>query len=313
MNRCPITYASCGEQLYSLEGLKQLSRHLKHLNPFPYTAKEQIQLASLLATKLSIQGVQPKLIVHLDVAQANFNIVERGGEYILKPPHPHYDEIPQNEDLTMKLAAAVEIEMPVHGLVYNIDHSFTYFIKRFDRLLKSQKLAVEDFSQLLGFSRETKYESSMEQVASVIEKYCTFPVIEKLKLFRLVLFNFLVGNEDMHLKNFSLIRRNHKVELSPAYDLLNTTIVLQAKEEIALPIKGKKSRLNRSDLINYFGQERLDLTEAVIQRELLHFDNVLPKWKALIEQSFLSSILQQRYWELVETRWQRIFSNPSKS
>jgi serine/threonine-protein kinase HipA len=309
MNRCPITYALCGDQFYSLEGLKLLSKRLKYLKLFPYTPKEQIQLASQLATKLSIQGIQPKLSVLLDIAQASFKVVERGGQYILKPPHPHYDEIPQNEDLTMKLAAAIGIEVSLHGLLYNIDHSLTYFIKRFDRLPRNQKLAVEDFSQLLGFSRETKYESSMEQVASVIEKYCTFPVIEKLRLFRLFIFNFLIGNEDMHLKNFSLIRRNHKVELSPAYDLLNTTIILRAKEEIALPLKGKKSRLNRGDFVDYFGQERLRLTEAVIQRELSHFESALPRWKALIEQSFLSSTLQQRYWELVESRWHRLLKS----
>lgn len=306
MNRCPITYALCGNNLYSLEGLKKLAKNLKHLNPFPYTPKEQIRLASQLATKLSIQGIQPKLSVQLDVARSNFKIIEKGGQYILKPPHPHYDEIPQNEDLTMKLAAAVLIEAPIHGLIYNIDHSLTYFIKRFDRLPKKQKLAVEDFSQLLGFSRETKYESSMEQVVSVIEKFCTFPMIEKLKLFRLTIFNFLVGNEDMHLKNFSLIRRNHKVELSPAYDLLNTTIILQAKEEIALPLKGKKSKINRSDLVDYFGRERLGFTDIIIQKELSHFESVLPIWKAILDHSFLSPTLQQSYWEIVENRWKRL-------
>lgn len=309
MNRCPITYAWCGDQLYSLEGLKQLSKNLKQLKPFPYTPKEQIQLASQLATKLSIQGIQPKLSVQLDVAQENFKLVEKGGQYIFKPPHLYYDEIPQNEDLTMKLATTIGIEVPLHGLIYNIDNSLTYFIKRFDRLPKHQKLAVEDFSQLLGFSRETKYESSMEQVASVIERYCTFPVIEKLKLFRLVIFNFLVGNEDMHLKNFSLIRRNHKVELSPAYDLLNTTIILHAKEEIALPLKGKKNKINSKDLVDYFGRERLGLTEIIIQKELSLFESHFSLWKTLIEQSFLSSHLQSRYWELIKSRWQRMYKS----
>lgn len=110
----------------------------------------------------------------------------------------------------------------------------------------------------------------------------------------------------MHLKNFSLIRRNHKVELSPAYDLLNTTIVLRAQEELALPLKGKKSRIKRNDLIDYFGRERLGLTEAVIKDELSHFERAFPMWKVLLEQSFLSFTLQRRYWELVESRWQRI-------
>lgn len=306
MNRCPITYELCGNEKYSIKGLHLLSRNLNHLNDFPYTSKEQILLATQLAAKLSIQGVQPKLSLILNVAKKEFEIVEKGGKFILKPPHHIYDEIPQNEDLTMKLAKVIGIEVPLHGMIYNIDGSLSYFIKRFDRLAKNQKVAVEDFSQLLGFSRDTKYEASMEKVVSVIEKHCTFPVVEKLKLFRLVIFNFLVGNEDMHLKNFTLIRRQNKIELSPAYDLLNTTIVIPAREEIALPIRGKKSKLNRTDLIDYFGMERLALPEIVLREEFLKFEKSLEPWQLLIEKSFLSQKLQERYIELIQKRWQRV-------
>lgn len=302
MNRCPITYELCQDKKYSTLGLKQLSKNLKNLKDFPYTAKEQIQLAAQLAAKLSIQGVQPKLSIKLNVSQEGFQVVEKGGTFILKPPHHIYDEVPQNEDMTMRLAKTVGIEVPLHGMIYNIDGSLSYFIKRFDRLGK-QKIAVEDFSQLLGFSRETKYESSMEKVISVIEKHCTFPLIEKLKLFRLVIFNFLVGNEDMHLKNFSLIRRNNKVELTPAYDLLNTTIIIQGKEEIALPLNGKKSRLNSNDLIYYFGQQRLKLPEKVLEEEMTRFKKAIEIWEALIKESFMSKKTQEHYLELTRKRW----------
>lgn len=307
MNRCPITYEFCDYHKYSQKGLKLLSRNLKNLNAFPYTSKEQIQLAAQYAAKLSIQGIQPKLSVILNKTKEQFEMVERGGTFILKPQNPNFDELPQNEDLTMKLAKVINIDVPLHGMIYNIDASLTYFIKRFDRIGRSRKIAIEDFSQLLGFSRETKYESSMEQVASVINKHCTFPVIEKLKLFRLVVFNFLVGNEDMHLKNFTLIRRENKIELSPAYDLVNSTIVLQTKEEIALPIRGKKSNLNRKDLIDYFGIERLGIAEAVLKKELLMFKDAFETWKCLIDQSFLSEKLRKNYQILIQQRWQRIF------
>ena len=206
----------------------------------------------------------------------------------------------------MKLAKMVDIEVPLHGMVYNIDGSLSYFIKRFDRLARNQKVGVEDFSQLLGFSRETKYEASIEKVVTVIEKHCTFPIVEKLKLFRLIIFNFLVGNEDMHLKNFTLIRRENIVELSPAYDLINTTIVLPAVEEIALPIRGKKNKLNRADFLDYFAFERLDIPEAVLKEILLKFEKTLESWKLLINQSFLSQKLRERYQELIQNRWQRI-------
>jgi serine/threonine-protein kinase HipA len=307
MNRCPITYEVClASQKYSKKGLSLLSRNLKNLKPFPYNAKEQVQQALHMAAKLSIQGVQPKLSVKLNVSKENFEIVERGGRYILKPPHNSYDEVPQNEDFTMKCAALVGINVPIHGMIYNIDDTLTYFIKRFDRTPNNQKVGVEDFSQLLGFDRDTKYDASMEKIVSTIEKYCTFPLIEKLNLFRLVIFNFLTGNEDMHLKNFMVIRKDKTVRLSPAYDLLNTAIVMNTKEEIALPLRGKKSKLNREDFVDYFGLERLKLLPIVIEQELSNFEKAIPAMLDLLSKSFLSTELQERYRELLLNRWKKI-------
>jgi serine/threonine-protein kinase HipA len=306
MNRCPITYEICGNQKYSTKGLQLLSKGLKDLQDFPYTANEQIERAVELAAKLSIQGVQPKLSVRLLVSREVFEIVERNGSYILKPPHQIYNELPQNEDLTMRMASAVGLEIPFHGMIYTIDGSLSYFIKRFDRTLRGAKLAVEDFSQLLGNPRDTKYDSSMEKVITLIEKFCTFPAIEKLKIFRLTMFNFLVGNEDMHLKNFSLITRKNKVELSPCYDLLNSSIVLRSKEEIALPLRGKKSKLNYADLVEYFGQTRLGLQPAAIMNELHVFHKAIPLWYELLERSFLSRVMREKYRSVIEERWQRI-------
>ncbi len=308
MSRCPITYELCDEGMrYSQKGLNLLSRNLKNLNLFPYTPKQQIQLADQYASKLSIQGVQPKLSILLNVRKENFEVVEKGGRFILKPPHIRFDEVPQNEDLSMKLANAVGIEVPLHGMIYNQDGTLSYFIKRFDRS-GNKKIATEDFSQLLQYSRDTKYDSSMEKVISVIEKHCTFPVIEKLKLFRLVIFNFLIGNEDMHLKNFSLITRKNQVTLSPAYDLLNTTILMRAKEEIALPINGRKSKLTRHDLVYYFGIERLKLPVEVLEKEILNFRNSLETWNDLLSISFLSPEMRKKYHELIQSRWQRLQS-----
>ena len=304
--RCPITYESCVGR-YSKQGIKLLSPNLKELRDFPFTPKEQIQMASQFAAKLSIQGIQPKLSLKLNTKKQVFEIVAKGGKFILKPPHQIYEEVPENEDVTMRLASRVGIEVPFHGMIYNVDGSLSYFIQRFDRLPKGKKLGVEDFSQLLGFSRETKYEASMEKIIPVIEKHCTFPRLEKIKLFKRVIFNFLVGNEDMHLKNYTLIRRDDKVELSPAYDLLNTTILLKATEEIALSIRGKKSRLTKEDLIDYFGCERLQISEIILQKELESFKRVSIYWKELLDQSFLSVKMRQSYKELVQERFDRLF------
>lgn len=303
MNRCPITYHLCEDNRYSEKGLKLLSPSLKRLDLLNFTAEELRAEAMQRASKMSIQGVQPKLSAILNIKDGLFEIVDKGGKYILKPQHHIFPELPQNEDLTMRLAASIGIGVPLHGLIYSKDNSLTYFIKRFDRKGQKDKIAVEDFAQLSGMSRDTKYNYSMEKLVKLIDDFCTFPSIEKAKLFNLVLFNFLVGNEDMHLKNYSIIISNGKVELSPAYDLLNSTIVLKGDtEEIALSLKGKKSNLNKNILIDYFGRERCNLTDKIIERLLEKIQKEIPAWFNLIDISFLSGEMKEKYKNLLYKR-----------
>jgi len=296
MNLCPITYEPCGELLYSEKGLKMLSPALKDLTFLRFSAEELRTEAFIRASKMSIQGVQPKLSAVLNIRHGRFDIVDKKGRYILKPQHHIFPELPQNEDLTMRMAAIAGIEIPLHGMVYSRDHSLIYFIKRFDRKGQRDKIAVEDFAQLAGLSRETKYNYTMEKLVKLIDGFCTFPAVEKAKLFKRVIFNFLVGNEDMHLKNYSVITRNDKVELSPAYDLLNSSIVLKGDvEEIALPLKGKKSNLTSDILIGYFGMDRCGLTDKVIDRNLDEIRESLSRWFSLIDNSFLSPVMKEKY------------------
>ena len=308
MNRCPISYELCGEEKYSSSGLAQLSKGLNVLHDFPYSKSEQLKEAIARASKMSIQGVQPKLSVKFDKGGKIFEVVDIGGEYILKPQNDYYPELPENEDLTMRLASLVGIEVPFHGMLYSKDGSRSYFIKIFDRLPRGKKVALEDFAQLTEQTRETKYKSSMEKVAWVIEQFCSFPLIEKQKLLRITLFNFLCGNEDMHLKNFSLISRNEKIELSPAYDLVNSTVALgKPIEELALPLKGKKSKLNKEILVDYFGAERLGLTAITINKTLEAIHLQKQNWYDLIAISFLSDEMKIKYNTLLKERWSKIF------
>ena len=203
MNRCPITYQLCSAR-YSEQGLKLLSRTLTTLHDLPLTAEQLRREAVARAATVSLQGVQPKVAARLNVAAGRFEFVDVGGPYILKPQTAAYPEVPENDDLTMRMAAQAGIDTPFHGLIYGIDGALTYFIRRFDRKGRKERIHVEDFAQLSGNSRATKYRSSMEQVVQTINDFCTFPAVERLKLFRLVLFCFLVGNADMHLKNFAL-------------------------------------------------------------------------------------------------------------
>jgi len=303
MKRCPITYEPCGKSLYSEKGLKLLSQNLDSLKLLSYTAAEQRSEAMARATKLSIQGVQPKLSAILNIKDRKFELVDNGGKYILKPQHHIYKQLPENEDVTMRMAKAAGIDVPLHGMIWSKDKSLTYFIKRFDRAGHKDKIPVEDFAQLAGFSRDTKYNYSMEKLVELIDEYCTFPVLEKAKLFKLVLFDFLTGNEDMHLKNFSVIRNNDKIELSPAYDLLNSTIVLKGDiEEIALPIAGKKKKLTRKILIDYFGKERCSLPDKVVESSIKALSHAKETWFALLASCFLSSEFKEKYTALLESR-----------
>lgn len=307
MSRCPITYEQleAGER-HSARGLRTLSRRLAQLLPLPMTAQELRSEAAARAEKMSIQGVQPKLSAVLKVPEGRFEIVDAGGTFILKPPCD-FPELPQNEAITMTMAAACGIEVPVHGLLQAADGSYVYFIRRFDRAGRRRKLHVEDFAQLSGNDRETKYASSLERVAKVLEEFCTFPLIEKAKLFRRILFSFISGNEDMHLKNFSLIVREEKRELSPAYDLVNSTIALpRAREEMALPVNGKKRALTRADLIDYFGMQRLGLNVRTISQILEGIAAALPRMRELVDLSFLSEEMRQRYRRLLEERAERL-------
>jgi serine/threonine-protein kinase HipA len=303
MNLCPITYTPSGESRYSEAGLKLLATGLKTLNDLEYTAEEQRKEAFNRAAKMSIQGVQPKLSAILSIKDEKFILVDKGGKYILKPQHQIYTQLPENEDLTMKLANEIGLEIPIHGLLWSKDNTLTYFIKRFDRKGQNDKVPVEDFAQLAGLSRDTKYDYSMEKIVKLIDDYCTFPAIEKVKLFKMVIFNYLVGNEDSHLKNFSIITDDNQVKLSPCYDLVNSTLVLKEQdEEIALPLKGKKKHLTRNILVDYFGKESCKLTEKSVEKVLETITLAIPKWKTLIDISFLSKDMKIKYLDLLDER-----------
>lgn len=307
MKHCPITYEIITDQeTYSQRGLRLLSSQLKNLKPLEQSAEEQRQEAMARVGKMSVQGMQTKLSAQLKIKRGCFEIVDQNGHFILKPQSNSYPELPENEAITMSLAQTIGLEVPVHGLIYSKDNSMTYFIKRFDRIGHNQKVSLEDFAQLSGEDRYTKHDSSMEKIVKVISRFCTFPKIEFVKLFKLTLFNFFVGNEDMHFKNFSLITRGQKITLSPVYDLLNTTIAIDnAPEEIALPLNGKKNNLSRRDFIDYFAMQRLDLNQKIIIDVIQEMQQAIPKWKKLIKISFLSEYMQKKYLYLLEERCQR--------
>lgn len=303
MNRCPMTYQPCGDKKYSEKGLRMIAPKLIALYDLPFTASELRKEAANRAGKISIQGVQSKLSAVISVTNQQFEIVDQYGNFIIKPQNDLFPELPENEDLTMRMAKVYGIDVPLHGLIYGKDQSLSYFIKRFDRYGKGKKYATEDFAQLSGNSRDTKYNFTMEKMVPLLDQYCTFPAIEKAEFFKRVLFCFVTGNEDMHLKNFSLITKEGITTLSPAYDFLNSSIAIKhPEEEMALMLKGKKSNIKKLDLIDYYAMERLDLNAKTIDKILSDMYACVPRWKQLVEISFLSDKMKEKYVSLLDNR-----------
>jgi serine/threonine-protein kinase HipA len=145
----------------------------------------------------------------------------------------------------------------------------------------------------------------MEKLIPVIDEFCSFPAIEKADFFKRVLFCYVTGNEDMHLKNFSLITKSGKTTLTPAHDFLNSTIAIKnAEGEIALTLAGKKNNLKTSDFIEYYTKDRLQLNDKTVAIILGQMQQVIPKWKELLEISFLSEDMKEKYLDLMETKTQ---------
>lgn len=215
----------------------------------PYTEAQMAELAlKVVQTQVTVTGVQAKLSLHLESpegkrAPKKFTIVGLCGGYILKPPTRHFPQLPEVEDLTMHLARLASISVVPHSLIRLQSGSLAYITKRIDRV-KTGKLHMEDMCQLTERLTEDKYHGSHEQVAKVILKYSRNPGLDVINYFEQVLFSFLTGNADMHLKNFSLIKipgTGHV--LSPAYDLVATALVNPAdKEDLALTLNGKKKK-----------------------------------------------------------------------
>lgn len=310
MKICPITYKECGERLYSSGGLKLLSVNLEKLILFPYSSEEQRHKALTNTDNLNLPGCSLKLNARLNMQAGCFELSGDKGNFILKPQDSINTQIPENEDLTMRLAKAVCIDVPFHGLIYCKDKSMTYFIKKFDRGNGKQKFYTEDFAQLSGNLKEEKFNSTMEDVSMIIDKYCTFPVLEKIKLFRVVVFNYLIGNSESHLKKFSVIRRDKKIEFSPFYDLVNTSITgEESNVEIALPMNNKRSNLSKNDFIEYYAKEILTLNNKTIFDVLSTFEKAMPLWLDLIQKSFLHDKMKEKYFNLLEQRILKFFKN----
>jgi serine/threonine-protein kinase HipA len=277
----------------------------------PYSEEDLEPLAKeVIQSQTAVTGVQAKLSLHItgskkDDAGKRFTIVGLWGGYILKPPTALYPQLPEVEDLTMHLATTVKIKTAPHSLIRLTSGNLAYITKRIDRT-KKDKLAMEDMCQLTERLTEDKYHGSYEQIAKTILKYSGTPGLDVVNYFELVIFSFLTGNADMHLKNFSLLeQQNLGMVLSPAYDLVNTTLVNPAdNEDMALNLNGKKKKLKRQDFVA--AMNTLKVEEKQQQNIFNKMLKALPEWEKQIENSFLSKDFKEKYKQIMADRIGRI-------
>lgn len=275
----------------------------------PYSQADIRELAKqVVRSHTTVTGVQAKL--SMDIERTNqtsrLTIVDQGGKYILKPQTTQYPYLPEIEDLTMHLAQLVKIDVVPHALLRFDNGERCYLTKRIDRDKKGRKIAMEDMCQLTEQLTERKYKGSYEQIAKAIRKYSAVSGLDLTKYWTIVLFSWIVGNSDMHLKNFSLYAPNGiDYVLTPAYDLLNTLLVTPNDiEELALTLNGKKRKLTRYD----FEQAMLasGLNEKAASNIFDKFHRLYPQWETIIRSSFLPEDMQEAYWQLIELRMQQL-------
>jgi serine/threonine-protein kinase HipA len=259
----------------------------------------------IIQTQTVVTGVQAKISLSIKRKQsdkaAKLTLVGLYGDYILKPPSEYYPFLPEVEDVTMRLAEVCGLQKVPHTLVHLQDGTLCYLTKRIDRI-KNHKLHMEDMCQLTERHTEDKYKGSHEQIAKVLMKFSANPILDVSNFYELVLFSFLTGNADMHLKNFSMI---HKLgmgyQLAPAYDLLATALVNPSDtEELALNLNGKKRKLNYKDFLKAY--ENSGLTKKLLDRTLENFQSCMPHMIKKLKKSFLNDEYKNKYEMLLKER-----------
>lgn len=309
-NKCLYCYESVeeGKDFHEKCSLKFFGTAVPPL--IDYSFNQMNELAKdVIQRSVAVPGVQPKLSMSL-VKAAKENSDTRltvigalGGQYIFKPPSEQYPEMPENEHLTMRIAEAFGINVVPSSLIRLASGELSYITKRIDRTERGDKIHLLDMFQIT--EAVDKYKSSMERIGKAVESYSGNTLLDKVLYFELALFSFLTGNNDMHLKNFSMIESSSGWKLAPAYDLLNVNILISDDdEELALTLVGKKKKLKREHF-ELLGKGLL-LTEKQIDGAFKRMKRNRMEATKWIEQSFLSEEMKNAYKAVLDRKYKQI-------
>ena len=284
----------------------------------PYTRDNIDKLAlEVLKSSTSVTGVQAKLSLEINRGGKNepdrLTIVGLWGNYILKPQSPRFTAMPELEDLTMKMAEAAKIETAAHCLIRMSDGELAYITKRMDRNSDGTKRSMLDMCQLSNRLTEHKYRGAYTQLADIIKNNSATPMLDIQRFWEIVIFSWITGNSDMHCKNFSLLEKDGiGYTLAPAYDLLAVALTgIDDKDELAMPLTGYGVDDNQYiagfDRMSFIEAMVVSGIESSIAGKLVNrlIKNQY-KWAELIDNSFLSDSLKDRYKKLIDERIERL-------
>mgnify|MGYP001563001030 FL=1 len=281
---------------------KKLIKEMFNTSELPiieFSLQDVSQKAQQAAGKLSISGVQPKLSMKLDKKNNSLISVAEGGEYILKPQTAAFPNIPENEQCCMDIAVELKIDVPPHCLLPLKDGSLTYIVKRFDRE-SGLKIHQEEFSQILGSGN--KYKGSVEQIGRKLKEISTVPGYDVQLFFERVVFNFIIGNGDAHLKNYSIAYKDKEtIRLTPAYDIVCSKLVIPGEEDSALPINGRKNKLKREDF-----DKLADYLNIPIKIRYEKFQKSLNSMETIIKNSEIKKEAQVQFINIIKERLSRM-------
>ncbi len=283
-------------------------RCLKELFGSPRVPAIPFGLADLPAQVLktgahmSISGVQIKASVRLDPEKTQLEVVAAGGTHVLKPEPQQFPALPQIENLCMSMAADMGLPVPAHGLFPMADGGLCYIVARFDRV-KEERLQNETMFQILQATE--KYAGSLERIGKAIHTHAANVGLDTIDFFERVLFCFLTGNGDMHLKNWALLVRGKKIGLAPCYDLVCSNVYLPQETDSALTLCGKNDKLERSDFATLAAQLKIDAKAAgdIFEK----FRHAQEQMRETIGRAELPIHLKQKLDDVIKSRYKRLY------
>ena len=300
---------SPGDELYHPDCLKDFLQEDTPVLQLDYELSQMEELAKEnVEQRVVLTGVQPKLSLGF-TQENNSRLTVVGafnGRYILKPPFSEYPQMPETEALSMLMARECGIDTVPFLLIPLKDGHLAYLTRRIDRNANGEKFAMEDACQFTERLTEHKYRGSHEQIAKAIIAFTKNPLFDVVRFYEQVIVSFLIGNNDMHLKNFSLISYEGKsYSLAPAYDMIAAQLFIpDDPEELALTLNGKKGKLTKTDFDS--AMEKAQIPKKAIENLWARIMDGAKKWPSLIAGSLLKEEQKKKFNSLIDERVNRI-------